>query len=90
MAAHKYMSYSRDSSGIVTRNHRTVTLEEIGDYHHRETLLGWPERFVFWQIMADGSAVGIAPMTERVLAEIKEYTNIDCAAGSRLASKQSR
>lgn len=90
MEAHKYMSYSRDASGIVTRNHRTITLSSVSEYHHRETLLGWPERFVFWQIMADGSAEGIAPMTDRVLKTIKEYTSIDYAAGSRLTSNQSR
>ena len=87
MSAHKYMSYSRDAQGIVTRNHLTVTLHNISEYHHRETLRGWPERFVFWQIMADGSAVGIAPMTERVLAQIKEYTSIDSAIGTKLASR---
>lgn len=87
MTAHKYMSYSRDSQGVVTRNHHTLTLDAISDYHHRETLRGWPERFVFWQVMADGSAVGIAPMAERVLKQIKHYTSIDGARGSKLASR---
>lgn len=87
MTAHKYMSYSRDSGGLVTRNHRILTLSSISEYHHRETLRGWPERFVFWQIMADGSAAGIAPMTELVLSEIKHYTTLDGARGSKLASR---
>ena len=81
------MSYSRDAGGIVTRNHTTLMLDGVAEYHQRETLRGWPERFVFWRICADGSAVGIAPMTQRVLAQIKEYTSIDGAYGTRLASR---
>lgn len=75
--AHKYMSYSRDASGLITRNHQIQVLDDISDYFQRETLIGWPERFVFWRFMADGSAVGIAPMTERVLAQITSYQAMD-------------
>ena len=77
--AHKYKSYSRDTGGTITRNHRTVVMtdDEIRDYHERETLRGWPESYVFWRFGSDGSALGIAPMTEVVLKKIKHYTAMD-------------
>ena len=76
---HKYMSYSRDAGGLITRNHCIVTMDdgEISDYHNREGLMGWPESCVFWRFGSDGSAIGIAPMSEAVLRKITHYTAID-------------
>lgn len=72
--AHKYMSYSRDSGGLITRNHKTVVIEDISDYRDKEQLLGWPEKSVFWMRLNDGSAVGIAPMSDRVERGITHYS----------------
>jgi len=66
---HKYMSYSRGADGFITRNHQIIILDDIADYRDRESLYGWPEPYVFWMVMADGSAVGLAPMSERVLSK---------------------
>ena len=74
---HKYMSYSRDAGGYITRNNTIVIVNDIKDYSLRESLFGWPDGYVFWMLMADGSANGIAPMTKRVLSEIKHYAAID-------------
>ena len=77
--AHKYMSYSMDSSGLVTRNHQTLIIEDISQYNMRERMMGWPERYVFWKFMADGSRNGIAPMTDTVFEKMIHYTAIDGA-----------
>ncbi len=81
--AHKYMSYSRDAAGLITRTHRTVVLSDIADYHHKEHLSGWPEKCVFWMIFADGSAEGIAPMSDLVEKKITIDT-IKTATGEQL------
>lgn len=75
--AHKYMSYSRDEGGLITRNHTVITVGDVAEYDTRETLMGWPERYVFWRFLANGSAVGIAPMTERVLKTLRHYSSMD-------------
>ncbi len=82
--AHKYMSYTRDESGRITRNHQVVLASDadVRIYDARETLWGWPEPYVFWCLLADGSAVGIAPMTQRVLRGLTHYHSID-ARGPR-------
>jgi dissimilatory sulfite reductase (desulfoviridin) alpha/beta subunit len=73
---HKYMSYSRDPSGLVVRNHRTILVDDTSDYRLKENLSGWPEKCVFWKVMADMSCVGIAPMSERVAKEFTHYSMI--------------
>ena len=82
--AHKYMSYTRDAGGCITRTHQVVEVsdDDACAYDARETLWGWPEPYVFWRMMADGSAVGIAPMTQRVLSGLAHYRSID-ARGPR-------
>lgn len=73
--AQKYMSYTRDVGGCITRTHHVVAVsdDDARAYDARETLWGWPEPYVFWRVMADGSAVGIAPMTQRVLRGLTNY-----------------
>lgn len=85
--AHKYMSYTRDEGGCITRTHQVVAVsdDDARAYDARETLWGWPEPYVFWRVMADGSAVGIAPMTQRVLRGLTHYRSID-ARGPRSAN----
>ncbi len=66
--AHQYMSYTRDESGRITRNHQVVLVDDLAAYAERETLQGWPESHVYWQVLADGSAVGVAPQNKSALA----------------------
>lgn len=80
--AHKYMVYTRNEQGLVTRSHQTRTLSDVGDYNQRERLLGWPEPYVFWSVLDNGHAVGIAPMSERVLNKMKNYSSIPSRATS--------
>ncbi len=73
---HKYMSYTCDSAGIVTRNHRELLSSDITDisnYKRHEALRGWPELCVYWHSLADGSAAGIAPMTDGALKAIERH-----------------
>ena len=72
--AHKYMVYTRDNGGVITRQHRTVTLDDVSQYHDKENLSGWPEKCVFWQRFNDGSATGIAPISDRVEKKITHYS----------------
>lgn len=61
----KYMVYTRDEGGRITRKHRTVVLppsEIKADYTHRETLMGWPETTIFWPTPY-GVADGLAPIS---------------------------
>lgn len=92
--ARKYMSYTRDEGGRITRTHHVVAVSDDDPraYDARETLWGWPEPYVFWRVMADGSAVGIAPMTQRVLRGLTNYRSIDAhgRAASTLRSSPHR
>jgi len=62
----KYMVYSRDEGGRVTRTHRTVVLQKTeiaADYPHPEKLTGWPEAVVFWGA-SSGMTNGMAPFSK--------------------------
>lgn len=60
----RYVSYFRGADGIVSRTHGRVVMpsrERAARYPHRERLLGWPERTVFWNA-GTGPAHGLAPL----------------------------
>jgi hypothetical protein len=59
----RYIAYSRDESGIVSRLHQTARMAgemRRVEYPYAESLRGWPERTVYWQ-HATGPSVGVAP-----------------------------
>ena len=62
--AHNYQLYTKDNGGRITREHRVITEGDLTPYTHREKLMGWPEKIVYWRIMGDGSCVGIAPNSD--------------------------
>lgn len=62
---HRFMVYTRDDGGRITREHRTVTLsasEIKNGYQHAEKLIGWPETIVYWNTEY-GIGNGLAPLS---------------------------
>ena len=57
--AHKYMIYTRDDSGQITRTHQTAAIDDVSQYTEKEVLRGWPEAIVFW-----ANHVGISPASK--------------------------
>lgn len=60
----RYVTYTRNESGIVARAHERLTMlrtERVAHYPHREALRGWTESTVFWS-RPTGFAVGVAPL----------------------------
>ena len=58
----KYVIYTRDESGMLTRHHGEhvrLTAADAAEYKHAETLRGWPETRVRWQRQT-GVSLGIA------------------------------
>lgn len=56
----KYVIYSRDESGILTRQHHVrLAAVNAAEYVHPEPLRGWPETRVMWQ-RKTGVSLGIA------------------------------
>lgn len=75
-ASHYYMAYQLDPSGAITRTHRRITVsdKDAANYATCEKLSGWPEPCVYWQMMRDGSGIGISPMSDAARAALAKAT----------------